>query len=81
MVVVSGGWGWIVVNVVIVTQSHPKSQLEASAAAGVAPPPAPAKHAARLVHWGQHQQRTAVVAPGVVTVHIRVKLVRRRLMR
>jgi ABC-type uncharacterized transport system permease subunit len=33
VIVVSGGRGWIAVNVVIVNQFHPKSQLEAAAAA------------------------------------------------
>ncbi len=43
---------------------------------GVAPPPAPAKHVARLVHWGQHQQRTAAVTPSVVIIiDVRVELV------
>jgi hypothetical protein len=33
VIVVSGGRGWIAVNVVIVNQFHLKSQLEAAAAA------------------------------------------------
>ena len=37
---------------------------------GVAPPPAPAKHVTRLVHWSQHQQRIAVVTPSVVIVDV-----------
>ncbi len=46
---------------------------------GVAPPPAPAKHVARLVHWGQHQQRTAAVTPSVIIVDVRVELVPHRI--
>ena len=46
---------------------------------GVAPPPAPAKHVARLVHWGQHQQRTAVVTPSVVIVDVHIELIPHRI--
>ena len=47
---------------------------------GVAPPPAQAKHVARLVHWSQHQQRTAVVTPSVIIVDVlRVELVPHRI--
>jgi hypothetical protein len=43
----------------------PKIPVGSGGRSSVAPPPAPAKHVARLIHWGQHQQRTAVVIPSV----------------
>jgi hypothetical protein len=51
----------------------PEIPVGSGGRSGIAPPPAPAKHVARLVHWGQHQQRTAVVTPGVVIVDIRAR--------
>ncbi len=57
----------------------PEIPVGSGGRSGVAPPPAPAKHVARLVHWGQHQQRTAVVTPSVVIVDVRVKLVPHRI--
>ena len=57
----------------------PEIPVGSGGRSGVAPPPAPAKHVARLVHWGQHQQRTAVVTPGIVIVDVRVEIVPHRI--
>ena len=53
----------------------PKIPVGSGGRSSVAPPPGLAKHVTQLVHWGQHQQRTAVIPPGVVIVDVRVKLV------
>ena len=43
----------------------PEIPVGSGGRSGVTPPSAPAKQVAWLFHWGQHQQRTAVVTPSV----------------